>query len=207
MASAIAREHLARAARALNAGRFPHLPPLILMTDETRLTDALASAEMLPKGAAVIVRHTDGAALARLAAEMKSIAHGRGLKLLVANDAALAARLGADGVHLSEARARDAFALKARRPDWLVTAAAHSARALLVAAIARADAALLAPAFPTRSHSERTGLGPLRIAALANASPLPVYALGGVDAHSVLRLSGARLAGVAAIGALSPYSP
>src|SRR6266704_5123402 len=56
MPSAVERAKLARAALALNANS--PLPSLILMTDERRLRDPVAAARLLPKGAAIILRHT-----------------------------------------------------------------------------------------------------------------------------------------------------
>ena len=145
MASALARAKLARAARALNLRS--GLPPVILMTDETRLRDPAAAARSLPEGSAIILRHTGEKARAALAAALKPIALERGLLLLIAGDAALAARIGAAGLHLPETRAREARHWRALRPSWLITVAAHSERALLVAAGSGADAALLAPHF------------------------------------------------------------
>jgi thiamine-phosphate pyrophosphorylase len=203
MASALARAKLARAARQLNACS-PHLPPLILMTDEQRLNDPLAVALALPKNCAIILRHTDAKARAGLAESLRKIAHKNGLLLLIAGDAALAARLTCDGLHLPEARAREAAHFKALHPDWLITAAAHSARAVTIAAGARCDAVLLAPVFATQSHIGRAGLGVSRFCAIAQNARLPIYALGGVNAQNSHRLAGARLAGIAALDALIP---
>jgi thiamine-phosphate pyrophosphorylase len=203
MASALARAKLARAARLLNA-HLPRLPPLILMTDQTRLTDPLAAARALPKGSAIILRHTDAKLRAALAIPLRKIARERGLLLLIAGDSALAARLECDGLHLPEARAAEAAHWKALHPKWLITAAAHSLRGVGVAAHSRCDAVLLAPVFVTQSHIERTAFGVSRFRSVVRAARVPVYALGGVNASNVLRLSGARIAGVAAIEALIP---
>lgn len=205
MASALQRKHLARAASALNAGTRARLfPALILMTDEQRLTDPLRAARALPKGAAIILRHTNERARARLAAQLKTIARASGLRLLIADDAHLAQRVGADGLHLPEVRLREASHWKALRPSWLITVAAHSAHSLAIASRAGADAALLAPAFATASHKERAPLGVTKLRLMSMQATLPVHALGGIDAANVGRLRGARLAGIAAIGALIP---
>ena len=200
MPSAVERAKLARAALALNAGS--NLPPLILMTDEKRLRDPVAAALALPKGTAIIVRHTMPEARASLAQALRPIVHGRGLLLLIAGDAALAARIGADGLHLPETRMREAKHWKSAHPSWLITTSAHSERALACAARSGADAALLAPAFPTLSHKERASLGVTRLRLMASRADIPVYALGGINAQTVQRLAGARLAGIAAIDGL-----
>lgn len=171
------------------------LPPLILMTDMARLPDPVAAVAGLPPGAAVIVRHGDAGARRALVHDLRPLCRRSGLRLLVAADPALAATV--DGLHLPEAMARR----RQRRPapGWLVTAAAHSPAALVRAAAAGADAALLSPVFATRSHPDAVALGPLRFARLVRGAPLPVYALGGVTLETVPRLSASGAAGVAGI--------
>jgi thiamine-phosphate pyrophosphorylase len=202
MASVLARAKLARAARLLNA-RHAHLPPLILMTDQTRTGDPFAAARALPKGAAIILRHTDDGERAALAQSLRGIARRRGLRLLIAGDAPLAARLACDGLHLSEARSSEAAHWKALHPDWLITAAAHSLSGVGRAARARCDAVLFGAVFATQSHVGRASFGVSRFRILAQSMRVPVYALGGVNAGNVQRLTGARLAGIAAIDALT----
>jgi len=197
------REQLARAARALNA-KLPHsrLPALILMTDEKRLPDPLKAALQLPAGAAIILRHTNADIRASLAHGLAKIGRRRRLILLIAGDAALAAQVGAHGLHLPEIRAREAAHWRALHPSWLITVAAHSARGLAIAGLFRADAALLAPAFSTLSHKERPPLGVPRFRLMAAHATVPVYVLGGVNAATVGRFKDAPLAGVAAIEGL-----
>jgi len=186
----LARIQLARAAR-----RFGRL---VLMTDDARLPDPVAAAKRLPRGSLIVVRARDGAARARAARLLKPVARLRGLKLLIAGDAALAARIGADGLHLPESRAREASHWRARHPNWIITAAAHSLRACR-----SADAVFLSPVFTTASHPDAVVLGALRARIIARLSPVPVYALGGIDAKSVRRLRDGAFAGVAAISALT----
>jgi thiamine-phosphate pyrophosphorylase len=194
MSDSRARARLARAAQRL-AGTSA-LPALVLMTDD-RLRDPLAAARALPRGSLVIARGRD---LASLAADLLKIARRRGFAVSVA-DERLAAILGADGIHLPEA-GMDAIArLRARHPHLFLTTAAHSPRALLRAQQLGADAVLLSPVLATRSHPQRAALGPARANLMARQVAMPVYALGGIDALSALRLSG--FAGIAAVGALS----
>jgi len=200
MASASDRESLARAAYALNASAGRNdLPPLILMTDENRVPDPVSAARLLPRGSAVILRHTEAKARAEMAHALMSIARGFGLRVLIAGDPALAEAVGAVGLHLPEARAGEAAHWRALRPSWLITAAAHSLRALNVANRAGADAALLAPVFATASHPGREPLGALRARIMAAHTTLPVYALGGINANTIARLKDAPFAGIAAI--------
>jgi thiamine-phosphate pyrophosphorylase len=202
--SSLSRRTLARAALRLNArsGYAGLLPALVLMTDEKRLPDPLAAARALPKGSAVVVRHTKPRARAKLASDLSGIARECGLILLVAGDAELADDVDANGLHLSEACLQEAAHWRTRHPQWLITVAAHSAQALRHAGLAGAHAAFLAPVFPTTSHPTRSALGPCRFVTLARAAALPVYALGGITAANVGRLAHARAAGIAAVEAL-----
>ncbi len=175
------------------AGR---LPPLALLTDDERLADPLAAAAALPKGSLVIVRARDAAHRAGLAGAMLALATRRDLIVLISDDPALAARIGADGLHLPERHAREAAHWRAVHPHWIISAAAHGRRP----ASAALDLLLLSPVFPTGSHPYRPALGAARANALARALRVPVYALGGVNAGNARLLHG--FAGVAAIGAL-----
>lgn len=210
---------IANAARALNlraAARHPRaraLPPLIMMTDDTRLPDPVAALAGLPRGSAVILRHYgDGLATParlRLARTLAQACRHRGLRLLVAASPRLAAAVGAAGVHLPEwMAAASTLAARTRRPGWIVTAACHSEAALVRAARLGVDAALLAPVFPTASHPHAPVLGTVRFARIAHRSPIPVYALGGVNEAGARRLAGSGAAGIAGIGfATSPRKP
>jgi thiamine-phosphate pyrophosphorylase len=116
----------------------------------------------------------------------------------IAGDPALARE--ADGLHLPEARAREAAHWRVRRPDWIITASAHSLRALT--ASPHLDAVFLAPVFATASHPGAPALTPVRAALIAAQSPVPVYALGGVTARNAALLAPS-FSGIAAITGLS----
>ena len=196
---------LAEAAASLKRSAGSTLPALILMTDEARLADPLPAVRELPVGSAIILRHYGVPERAVLARGLAAIAHRRGLVLLVGEDPVLARRVGAAGVHLPERAIRRAAAVRWQR-DWLITAAVHSHAALASAAACGADAALLSPVFATTSHPDARALGLQRFTALAQASPLPVYALGGIDRAHANLLCGSGAVGIAGIGGLIPQT-
>lgn len=192
-----------RGAKLAGGGRRRKLPGLILMTDAARLPDPLAAAARLPPGAAVILRHYDAPDRRPLARRLAALCRARRVLLLVAADAGLAAGVRAAGVHLPEHRIGAAPGLRRRRPDWLITAAVHSAAALTRALRAGVDAALLSPVFATPSHPEARPLGVLRFAGLACRCALPVFALGGIGPRTARRLKGAGAAGIAGISGVT----
>jgi thiamine-phosphate pyrophosphorylase len=177
------------------------LPTLLFFTDPARTPDPEVIARRLPAGAAVVFRAFGATDAEARGARLVSLAHERGLKLLIGADAGLAARLGADGVHLPERLAHLARRLKAAHPDWLVTAAAHSPRAARRVLLAGADAVVVSAVFPSRSTSAGAPMGPIRLATLARGLNGPAYALGGIDNKTARRLKDAGLVGLAAVDA------
>ena len=171
---------------------------MLAFTDPERTPDPLALAARLPPGSALVYRAFGAEGAEGTAARLAAALHARGVRLLIGADAALASRVGADGVHLPERMAAQARRIKAMHPDWIVTAAAHSLRAARQGA---ADAAVVSAVFPSRSPSAGSPLGVLRLARIAHAAGRPVYALGGVSDANAARLKDLPLAGLAAVDA------
>ncbi len=176
------------------------LPQRFYMTDAAR-SDAAAIMRRLPRGTGVIFRHYDAVDREALAASLRALARQRHLVFLVAGDVRLAARVKADGFHAPERLIHRITAARRVLPPGLFTAAAHGPAGLIAARQAGADGIFISPVFATASHEGAALLGPVRFAALALASPCPVYALGGMNARRFQRVrpSGAR--GYGAIGA------
>ena len=151
------------------------------MIDDDRVPDPLQAVRLLPRGALVVVRSREDERRRRLAIAIIGVARHRGLIVLIANDAHLASRCGADGLHLSEANARYAAHWRALRPRWFLTAAAHGLHALSSRKFV--DALFLSPVFPSRSHAGEVARTPMRANRMAHAIGIPVYALGGVTAR------------------------
>lgn len=142
----------------------------------------------------------DAAAIAR---RLGQVARRKGLIFLVARDWRLAARVGADGVHLPEAWMGYAPRLRHSRPRWIVTAAAHGPRAIAAGSRRGVDALLVSAVFESHSPTAGRPIGPVRFEALVRASRAPVIALGGVNALTANRLRGSRAAGLAAVEGLA----
>lgn len=169
-----------------------NLPGLLILTDRHQATRPLVDvvrAAVNGGARAVVMREKDlpRPERARLANQLRPIVADAGAVLVVASDPTIPA----DGVHLA---ARDH--LPAARPA-LVGRSCHSPAGLRAAAEEGCDWATLSPIFPSPS---KPGYGPaLGTTALAGA-PLPVYALGGVDAGRAAACVAAGAAGVAVMG-------
>ena len=101
------------------------LPAVLFFTDPVRTPDPEAVAARLPRGTGIVYRHFGASDAEARARRLTTIARDRGLVLLIGADAALARRVGADGVHLPERLAHLATPLKRAHPRWLVTSAAR----------------------------------------------------------------------------------
>lgn len=109
---------------------------------------------------------------------VKQIAHSHGALVVINDDAGIARRVGADGLHLSAA----GLAACATRPDFAwVGASCHTAGEIARAGELELDYALLGPVLPTPTHPENPGLGWEEFARLIAGNPLPVFALGGLQ--------------------------
>jgi thiamine-phosphate pyrophosphorylase len=189
---------LAAAARALKrAGRADAPFSLAFFTDRRRAPQPEPLLRALPAGAAVVFRDYDDPRRAATARRYASICRTRGVLFLVAGDDDLAEATCANGAHWPAAR------LSSRRAAsrGILSVSAHHAEELAVARAARADIVWLSPVFPTRSHVGAPSLGAEAFRRLAAGSPVPVLALGGVDASNAAKLAGVNVAGFGAIDA------
>lgn len=156
-------------------------------------------AAALPAGSGVIYRAFGADDALPRARRLKAIAEERALILLIGADETLAEACGADGVHLPEAMIDKAAALRTAHPHWILTAAAHSLTATERAAAAGCDAALVSTVFASNSPSAGAPMGAAAFAALVQAAPLPVYALGGVTTRTAPDLAGSGAQGFAMV--------
>ena len=98
--------------------------------------------------------------------------------VLVNDDAQLANAIGAKGLHLSSTRL---LQLTQRLEFEWVAASCHSAAELAHAASIGIDFAVLGPVLPTASHAGQPGIGWPQFSSLIERSPIPVFALGGMQ--------------------------
>ena len=105
-------------------------------------------------------------------------AHAHGARVLVNGDVELAREIGADGVHLTALQLHQCTS----RPDAaMVGASTHSREEIERAGELKLDFAVLGAVKPTLTHPNQTPIGWEKFAAIVEAAPLPVYALGGLS--------------------------
>ncbi len=150
---------LASTARRLNARNGPEWPALVLVTDDKRLPDPTDAIKSLPQKSAVLFRHYDDPDRADHLAKWAGLARDHGHAVWVAKDVDLARRLNADMLHMPENLMDEITAIQNSHRHMKISAAAHSADAVMKAAKLSVDAVLISPIFSTRSHPDAEPLG------------------------------------------------
>ncbi len=184
-------------------GHKKQLPTVLVMTDEKRLPDPVAVAQVMPQTWGLIVRHYDHPDRAALAQYTATVCRARGVVCLIAGDWRLADRVGADGVHMPEGLLHSGscapLKLWCRRGKHL-TVSAHGRDGLRRAAALSVDAVLLSTVATTVSHPDHKPMGRLRYAAVVQSRTMSVYALGGMTLAHGQQISALGGAGIAGIG-------
>lgn len=168
------------------------LPNLWLLTDERNDEGLARSIAALPAGSAIVFRHYHLSPAQRIARfrAVRHLCRAKGHLIILADSALTAREWGADGIYGA------ARALYPARKGLLTIATAHTLREIGDAARMRADAVMLSPVFPTRSHPGEPVLGPLRFRGLALHAKMPVIALGGMTIQRARAMEWPRLAAI-----------
>ena len=155
--------------------RQPELPLLWLLSDARNDERLEATLKSLPRGSGFVFRHYHLHPEARAARfrELAAVARAEDHLLVLSGDPMIAREWGADGVYGDTERL-------AAAGNIVKLATAHNGEELAVVGRAEPDGVFLSPVFPTRSHPEAKALGIHGFHALAQRSPVPVIALGGM---------------------------
>src|SRR5262249_26361387 len=182
-------------------------PPLLLVTDRSQARLPLEEiVEHVCAGGCrwVSLREKDlpAAAQVTLAGKLRPITQRYGARLTLHGDANLARAAALDGVHLS-AQGDAAAARATVGPRALVGMSIHSSAEAAALDSAIVDYAIAGPAFLTASKpGYGPALGPDGLAAFCRAAPVPIIAIGGIEAHNVAAVMAAGVAGIAVMGSV-----
>lgn len=175
---------------------------IFFITDSEKF-DPVVAAGKLPRGAFIILRdyeHSDRESLAR---QLKKVCRARGLKLLIAGDAKLAMRVGADGIHLPEYLSHEARKWKKRKPNWIVSVAAHNKNRFHQREDLVADFYLFSPVFETISHPGQKPQKQPQIWRFPEKKREKIIALGGINQKTITKLAFYGYQGFAGISTFS----
>ncbi len=180
-------------------------PRALLITDPAAPRRGLAAVSAAcASGAAssLVVMHRDKQAptraLLRDARRLRAMTRAAGARFIVNGRLDIALAVGADGVHLP-ASGHAATDVRACWPDALIGVSCHDGPSL-VERTGGADYATISPVFATPGKGPALGVEALR--ALGRTSPVPLVALGGMNATRAREVA-PHVAGVAAIRAFS----
>lgn len=169
------------------------------MTDEDRLADPGPLLSALPPGSVIVQRNRDPETCLVRARALVAPAGAFGHIVLAAVGTPPRTQEGF-GIHIPEkALSRWSRVALHRLHAPVVSASAHTRFALWQASRAGVDFAVLSPVLPTTSHPGAQSLGLMRFAAIVRASPIPVYALGGITLRDIRRLRAVGARGIAGI--------
>jgi len=180
---------------------------LYAVTPDTADTGTLLAkcAAAIDGGAAAIqYRHKDaGASLALAQARaIVALCRARGALAIVNDDAALAARVDADGVHVGEHDGGPAAARARVGPSRIVGTSCYDSLALARQSVdAGADYVAFGSFFPsgTKPNARHASVD---IVPLARTLGVPIVAIGGIDAANARTLAEAGVDAVAVIAAI-----
>ena len=166
------------------------LPPVyaITRTSEIGIEAALMQIEQaLQSGARLLQireKQMAGEMLRSFAEDTLALARNYQAKVLINGDVELAREVGADGVHFTSAQLL-AFSSLPEAGFSLYGASCHNAEELYAAEQLGVGFVVLGPVQSTLTHPGIAPLGWRRFAALIRDYPLPVYALGGLNAYDL----------------------
>ncbi len=179
---------------------------LYVITPDLEPDTLVARTEQALVGGARIVqlRHKTlaRARLLDLARELRRLTAAAGALLIVNDHLDIALLAGADGVHLGHEDLSVAAARRVAGSGLIIGATAAGIEPALAAARDGADYVGCGAAFPTPVKPGRRAIGPAAIAAVAAASPIPVFAIGGIDAANLDQLLAAGLRRVCVVRAV-----
>jgi len=157
----------------------------------------------------VQLREKDRSARERyhLGRKLRAVTREVGVPLIVNDRVDLAAAVDADGVHLGDADLPVAVAREQLGPDALIGRSVSFVEDARAAAEKGADYLGVGAVYATGSKDdiddEEEGVGPERVAAIADAVDVPVVGIGGITADNAAPVVEAGADGVAVITAIT----
>jgi thiamine-phosphate pyrophosphorylase len=144
--------------------------------------------------------------LLALAREIRAITRAAHALFVVNDHVDIALLSEADGVHLGPDDLSIAAARRVAGDRLLIGASASRVETAQRAVAGGADYLGSGPAFSTPIKAEKQVIGPQGIAAIAAASNVPVFAIGGIDESNLLQLTAVGLRRACVIRAVGDAS-
>lgn len=138
-----------------------------------------------------------------LASDLRALTAQSGARLVINHRIDVMQAVGADGVHLPQDSLPPSVVRRLVGPDKLIGVSTHSETDVQRACEAGANFVTFGPVYDTpskRAYGPPVGLAALE--AVCRRSPLPVFAIGGIDSSRIAPVMAAGAHGVAMISAI-----
>ena len=147
-------------------------------------------------------KHLKDEALEEEAAAVLKVCRKYGVPFIVNDDPVLAAKIGADGVHVGQEDMEAARAREILGPDAIVGVTAKTVEQALRAAKDGADYLGSGAVFGSTTKTNALPMTKELLKEITKASSLPVTAIGGISAENALQLKGTGICGIAVVSGI-----
>lgn len=183
-------------------------PTLYLVTDSTGRTDDdfLSILEKALTGGVTLVqlreKQRGGRAYLELAQKVKKITDAYDIPLIIDDRIDIALAADAAGVHVGQSDIPVEYARKLLGPDKIVGATAKTVEQARIAYAAGADYLGVGAMYPTTTKVVTVLTPPEMLNKIADAVPIPMIAIGGLNPDNLDIIKGRPVAGVAVVSAI-----
>lgn len=136
------------------------------------------------------------------AKRIKALCRYYGVPFIVNDSVAVAAAVGADGVHVGQSDREAGSVREALARDRIVGVSAQTVEQALLAEKRGADYLGVGAVFPTGTKADASEVSYDTLRAICAAVRIPVVAIGGIGLHNVLELRGSGICGVSVVSAV-----
>lgn len=144
----------------------------------------------------------DSEELRQEALEIQELCREYGVPFVLDDDAALAAEIGCDGIHVGQEDMEAGAVRELVGPDKILGVSAQTVEEAVLAEERGADYLGVGAVFPTGSKDDAIEVDHDTLEAICKAVSIPVIAIGGITVDNVKELAGRGLVGVAVISAI-----
>lgn len=181
---------------------------LYAVTDRTWLGNETLyeQVEKALKGGATLIQLREKtlpeAEVEKEAVELLELCHRYQVPLIIDDDVELAARTGADGVHIGQSDMELAHAREILGADKIIGVTAKTVEQAKKAEAGGADYLGSGAVFGSNTKKDAIPMDHAKLEEICHSVQIPVVAIGGITAENVLQLKGRGMAGVAVVSGI-----
>ena len=136
------------------------------------------------------------------ARELLELRHGYTFPLIINDNADIALKVGADGVHVGIEDAPVADIRKRAGRDFIIGATAKTAEQAKAAEAAGADYLGVGAVFPSPTKQNAIRITTAQLKTICESVKIPAVAIGGIGLHNMNEITGGGMKGIAVVSAI-----